>query len=129
MKTSLKTQICNIHPDSVKALGMLNKFLWSNCFDNSSKGLHDVTSYVLHHPSLIKFWLLSIAPNILLIEDNTQKKSLLKIHETILGPIRNFSGNNTQAAVSCFTYENFPLSWAESNRPQSLLLTSLFAVD
>lgn len=88
MKTSLKTQICNIHPDSVKALEIpsvlvyqsphcvLNKFLWSNCFDNSSKGLHVVTSYVLNHPSLIKFWLLSISPNILLIEDNTQKISI-----------------------------------------------------
>lgn len=60
MKTSLKTQICNIHPDNVKALEIhsvlfhqslhcvLNKFLWSNCFDNSSKGLLVVTSYAMY---------------------------------------------------------------------------------
>lgn len=103
MKTSLKTQIFNTHPDNVKVLGIpsvlfrqslhcaLNKSLWSNCSGNSSKGLHVVTSYVLNHPSLIKFWLLSISSNILLIEDNTPQKNSIKD-----------SRNNSRTCLSLF---------------------------
>jgi hypothetical protein len=111
MKTSLKIQVFKIHPDHVKALGNPLQSLpsvFSLCVTSSSgvivliilQKVYILLPLILNHSSLMKFWLLSISLNILLLKIKP-KESPSNIYETIPGPICNFSDNNTQAAAPC----------------------------